>query len=111
MSLFSHTIHCCEVVAELEKNFRLHLHGQQVAAKTVLRALIGYKNTPEPPKALAMSFHGWAGSGKNYVAKMVAESFLKKGMESQYYHFFNGRSYAPLKSQIEDYKVIIDTTN
>ncbi|XP_043275051.1 torsin-1A-like [Venturia canescens] len=89
---------------DLGRNFRKHLHGQQVAATTVLRALIGYKNTKEPPKALVMSFHGLPGSGKNYVTNMIAASFFKEGPNSKYYHFFNGRSYAPVEARIEAYK-------
>jgi hypothetical protein len=34
--------------------------------------------TPSGPrKALVLSFHGWTGGGKNYVAQFVAESLFK----------------------------------
>ena len=36
----------------------------------------------DPQKALVMSFHGWTGAGKNYVAKFVAE-YVPAGDEEQ----------------------------
>ena len=35
-------------------------------------------------KPLVMSFHGWTGSGKNYVSKFIAESLFAKGMRSKF---------------------------
>lgn len=30
-----------------------------------------------PKKALAISFHGWTGSGKTYLSTMIAESMFE----------------------------------
>ncbi|XP_032688227.1 torsin-like protein isoform X2 [Odontomachus brunneus] len=51
-----------------------------------------------------MSFHGTPGTGKNYVAQMIATSLYKKGIQSRYFHFFNGRNDFPLQKKIDDYK-------
>lgn len=42
-----------------------------------------------PSKALALSFHGGPGTGKNYVGKIIAESIFKKGMGSKYVHLIS----------------------
>lgn len=81
------------------------MHGQQIAQSTVVAALTGYRQTEKPPKALAMSFHGLQGSGKNFVAEIIAQTFYKEGTKSKFYHFFNGRSYAPVPSRLQEYKV------
>lgn len=81
------------------------LYGQQIAHETVVTALRGHLMNSNPPKALVMSFHGTPGTGKNYVAQIIATSFYKKGFDSKYYHFFNGRSDFPLQREIDRYKV------
>jgi len=39
-------------------------------------------------KPLVMSFHGWTGSGKNYVSKFIAEALFDRGLRSQFVHLF-----------------------
>ena len=36
-----------------------------------------------------LSFHGWTGSGKNYVAKFVADALYERGMTSKFVHFLS----------------------
>lgn len=52
-----------------------------------------------------MSFHGPPGTGKTYVAQMIAKSIYKNGDLSKFYHFFNGRNDFPLQKDVEQYKV------
>lgn len=85
--------------------FTARLYGQQIAQETVINALRGHLESQNPPKALVMSFHGTPGTGKNYVAQMIAKALYKKGIESQYYHFFNGRNDFPLQRKVDEYKV------
>ncbi|KAK2576995.1 hypothetical protein KPH14_011957 [Odynerus spinipes] len=94
---------------KLEKLLKNKLYGQHIAHKTIINALQGYLNQHEQAKALTLSFHGTPGTGKNYVAKFIAESLYKKGTESKYFHFFNGRTTFPLKSEVEKYKIQLTT--
>ncbi|XP_078045359.1 torsin-1A [Augochlora pura] len=80
------------------------LYGQEIAHRVVISALRGHLSQVNPPKALVMSFHGPPGTGKTFVAQMIARSFYKKGEQSQYYHFFNGRNDFPLEQDVEHYK-------
>ncbi|VDK41203.1 unnamed protein product [Gongylonema pulchrum] len=35
-----------------------------------------------------MSFHGWTGCGKNYLASMIAENLFRKGVQSDFIHIY-----------------------
>lgn len=70
-----------------------------------MNALHGYLNEHDQGKALAFSFHGPPGTGKNFVAKFITEAMFQKGTDSKYFHFFNGRTDFPLKGEVEKYKV------
>ncbi|XP_050460098.1 torsin-like protein isoform X2 [Cataglyphis hispanica] len=88
----------------LEYMLTAKLYGQQIAQDTIIHALRGHLANKKSPKALVMSFHGTPGTGKNYVAQMIATAIYKKGIESQYYHFFNGRNDFPLQQKVDEYK-------
>lgn len=60
-----------------------------------------------PSKALVMSFHGWTGTGKNYLAKMISKALYKKEMHSQFVHLFVATLHFPHVEETEKYKVII----
>ncbi|XP_011312559.1 torsin-like protein [Fopius arisanus] len=101
---------CCEGryveknIPRLRRELSNHLFGQHIAAKTVLSALAAHTAVYSPKKPLTMSFHGLPGSGKNYVAQMITSAYFKKGTNSKYYHFFNGRTEFPLASRLEIYQ-------
>jgi len=95
------------IIIELEVMLTKKLYGQQIAHETILTALRAHLKSDNSPKALVMSFHGTPGTGKNYVTHMIATAFYKKGVESQYFHFFNGRNDFPLERKIDEYKVYI----
>ena len=48
---------------------RAHLFGQPLVTQVVTRTLRSHIRKSSPSKALVLSFHGWTGGGKNYVAK------------------------------------------
>jgi pantothenate kinase-related protein Tda10 len=48
-------------------------------------------------KPLVMSFHGWTGSGKNYVTKFISESLFEKGLSSKFVHLFVSTLHFPGK--------------
>ncbi|XP_076183659.1 torsin-1A isoform X2 [Ptiloglossa arizonensis] len=88
----------------LDDILNTELYGQDIAHHVVINALRGHLSSSNPPKALAMSFHGPPGTGKTYVAQMIAQSFYQKSTHSQFYHFFNGRNDFPLEKDVERYK-------
>ncbi|CAH6789332.1 Tor3a [Phodopus roborovskii] len=88
----------------LESDLRLRLHGQHLASKLVLRAVRGYLETPEVHKALALSFHGWSGTGKNFVARMLAANLYRDGMRSDCVKMFISTFHFPHSKHVDMYK-------
>ena len=52
-----------------------------------------------------MSFHGWTGSGKNHVSKIISEGIFKLGMKSQYVHLYVSTVNFPHEKDVDIYKV------
>ncbi|KAF6076170.1 torsin family 3 member A [Phyllostomus discolor] len=66
----------------LQRDLSVRLHGQHLARELVLTTVRDYLALPRPDKALALSFHGWSGTGKNFVAQMLAENLYRDGLRS-----------------------------
>ena len=60
---------------------------------------------PKGKKPLALSLHGWTGTGKNFVSKIIAESIYKRGLKSNYVHQFVATLHFPHAHSINLYKV------
>lgn len=58
-----------------------------------------------PKKPLVLSLHGWTGTGKNFVSKLIAESVYVEGMHSRFVHVFTSTLHFPHAEQIATYKV------
>ncbi|XP_053328805.1 torsin-1B [Spea bombifrons] len=88
----------------LEADLRDKLFGQHLAHKTISRALTGFMGNPSPKKPLVLSLHGWTGTGKNFVSKIIAENVHKLGMKSKFVHLFVTTAHFPHDNQIRLYK-------
>ena len=88
----------------LQSSLRKRVFGQHLVTETVLKAVVGHLNDKSPRKALALSFNGWTGSGKNFVSKIVAEHIFKQGMESSFVHQIIATHDFPHQSHVESYK-------
>ncbi|VDM70444.1 unnamed protein product [Strongylus vulgaris] len=62
---------------ELHQDLYKLVYGQHLVLDTVENAIRAHWTNEKPKKPLAMSFHGFTGSGKNYVAEIVANSTFK----------------------------------
>lgn len=71
----------------------------------VLNAIKAHWVNNESHKPLSLSFHGWPGSGKNYVASFIKDSLYAKGSKSNHVHHFMGRITFPLDDHKEKYQV------
>lgn len=83
----------------------MRLHGQHLASELVLRAVRGYLEKPQGDKALALSFHGWSGTGKNFVARMLAENLYRDGLRSDCVKMFISTFHFPHPKHVDVYKV------
>ncbi|KAF7217569.1 torsin family 1 [Nothobranchius furzeri] len=80
------------------------LFGQHLASRVVLKAVSGFMTNENPKKPLVLSLHGWTGTGKNFISKLIAENIYKEGMHSSYVHVFTSTLHFPHPSQIDAYK-------
>lgn len=94
-------IFCVVLRKRLENDF----FGQHIAYDRVITALDAHLQDPKPGKALVFSFHGWAGSGKTFLAQLIIESLFKRGMESSYMKFYLGSLHFPDESKVKEYQV------
>nr|XP_028588200.1 torsin-3A isoform X2 [Podarcis muralis] len=89
----------------LELELGRRLHGQHLAKDVVLKAVQGFLETPQPEKALALSFHGWSGTGKNFVARIMAEHLYQDGLKSDCVKVFISPFHFPHSKYVDIYKV------
>ncbi|XP_032319551.1 torsin-3A isoform X2 [Camelus ferus] len=89
----------------LETDLRVRLHGQHLARELVLMAVRSYLELPRPDKALALSFHGWSGTGKNFVARMLAENLYRDGLRSNCVQVFIATLHFPHPKYVDLYKM------
>ncbi|XP_029941281.1 torsin family 1 isoform X2 [Salarias fasciatus] len=80
------------------------LFGQHIASRIIFKALNGFLNNENPKKPLVLSLHGWTGTGKNFVSKMIAENIYREGMDSKFVHVFTSTLHFPHLSHNITYK-------
>ena len=85
--------------------FSSKLYGQHLIPEKVIRSLRGHLEDPNPSKALVLSFHGWTGTGKNYVSHMIVDHLYEMGYKSQYVKLFVPTSDFIHKENVPQYKV------
>ncbi|CAH2315972.1 torsin-1A [Pelobates cultripes] len=100
---------CCEEdrpfnATALEADLNKKIFGQHLANNIILRALNGFFSNPNPKKPLALSLHGWTGTGKNFISKIIADNMYPLGMESKFIHLFISTLHFPHDSKIQLYK-------
>lgn len=93
------------VQSGLEQDLQLKLHGQHLVQSVVLRAVQGFINNPESNKPLTLSFHGWSGTGKNFVARLVADNLYRDGIKSECVRLFIAPFHFPHARLVDVYKV------
>ncbi|XP_075792972.1 torsin-3A isoform X3 [Pelodiscus sinensis] len=103
---------CCETgdcrivnnVTGLESDLNRRLHGQHLAKNVILRAMRSFLETPQPAKALALLFHGWSGTGKNFVARMIADHLYRDGLKSECVKVFISLFHFPHPKYVDLYQ-------
>ena len=98
-------------ITEFENLFDQYVYGQHVARDLIAKALKSHLRKLDPSqqnnprKALVLSFHGWTGGGKNYVAKFIADALFAKGIKSKNVHLFVSSLHFPIEDRADLYKV------
>ena len=94
-------------ITGLHHDLNHRVFGQHLVTNIVFKAVKGHLNNQSPQKALALSFNGWTGCGKNFVSKIVAENLFTKGMDSKYVSLIIATHHFPHKSELENYKTLL----
>ncbi|XP_074689080.1 torsin-3A [Strix aluco] len=97
----------CRIVNNLtglEADLNGQLHGQHLAKEVVVQAVQRFLQSPRPEKALVLSFHGWSGTGKNFVARMVASHLYRDGLKSECVRVFISLLHFPHHKYVDSYK-------
>uniref|UniRef100_A0A1I7UYW1 Torsin n=1 Tax=Caenorhabditis tropicalis TaxID=1561998 RepID=A0A1I7UYW1_9PELO len=101
---------CCH---EPDVNFNHHslnmdisnlLYGQHLVKDVVVNAIKAHWYNENPKKPLVLSFHGYTGSGKNYVAEIIANNTFRQGLRSNFVQHIVATNDFPDKNKIEDYQ-------
>ncbi|XP_018096867.1 torsin-1A [Xenopus laevis] len=100
---------CCEPErplnqSGLQADLRGKFFGQHLAQEVIYRALSGFMTNTNPKKPLALSLHGWSGTGKNFVSKIIADNIYGLGMNSKFVHLFVATHHFPHDSNLQQYK-------
>lgn len=89
----------------LEHDLAEKLHGQHLVQRTVVGHIKGHLRSKNPPKALALSFHGTTGVGKNFVSSIIADNLYKGGLSSPYVQLISATKEFPHEGMVSFYKV------
>lgn len=85
-------------------SFRDNLIGQHLVTHIVAKSIRKHLQQENPKKALVLSFHGWTGSGKNFVADIIAKHVYKKGVQSKFITKYIAGNDFPHKDELKQYK-------
>ncbi|XP_066450849.1 torsin-3A [Eleutherodactylus coqui] len=89
----------------LQWDLERRIHGQHLAVRQILTSLKRFLQEDGPKKTLALSFHGWTGTGKNLAARIIAENLYQDGQRSRCTRVFIPQLHFPHLSHVEAYKV------
>ncbi|XP_069794245.1 torsin-3A [Narcine bancroftii] len=112
MSWYCSVHECCKQgdcrlinnITGLSHDLSIKLHGQHLAKEVVMKAVKGFLANKSPEKALALSFHGCSGTGKNFVAKIIADNLYQDGLRSDCVHFYIAPFHFPHARLVDVYK-------
>ena len=97
-------------VTRFQEYFDTFVFGQHLVRDIVSKALKTHLKKAQPKKALVLSFHGWTGTGKNFVASFIAQSLFRKGLKSDYAKVFISAVNFPNPQKVDIYKIELQNT-
>ncbi|XP_069718755.1 torsin-3A [Phaenicophaeus curvirostris] len=95
-------------ITGLEADLDRQLHGQHLAKEIIVQAVRGFLQSPRPRKALVLSFHGWSGTGKNFVTRLLANHLYRDGLKSECVRVFISLFHFPHHNYVDTYKAQLE---
>ncbi|OCT57545.1 hypothetical protein XELAEV_18003326mg [Xenopus laevis] len=81
------------VLQALQADLREKLFGQHLAQEVIYRAVSGLMSNKDPKKPLVLSLHGWTGTGKSFLSKIIADNIYKLDAKSKCVHLFSATDF------------------
>ncbi|XP_067948856.1 torsin-1A-like [Watersipora subatra] len=88
---------------KLRKDLETKVYGQHLAIDSVVKTIRAHLRRPSQ-KALALSFQGSTGTGKNLVSSIIAQNLYDRGMRSEYVHVLTAAKHFTRKERAAYYK-------
>lgn len=82
---------------KLLETLQTKVYGQPLIVKPIYKSLRAHMTNERPLRPLVMYFGGWTGTGKTYVAKLIASSLFKEGMKSKFVKYISSSYHFPIK--------------
>uniref|UniRef100_A0A8C5QFC5 Torsin family 3 member A n=1 Tax=Leptobrachium leishanense TaxID=445787 RepID=A0A8C5QFC5_9ANUR len=92
----------------LQWDLSRRVHGQHLAKEQIVTFLKRFLQASEPKTSLTLSFHGWSGTGKSLVTRIIAENLYEDGVRSPCIKVFFPQLHFPHISHLEAYKVQLE---
>lgn len=93
---------CDKLLEELNSK----VFGQPLITKPIYKSLKAHMINDRPSRPLVMYFSGWTGTGKTLVARLIASSLFKNGMESKFVKYISSSYHFPVKIE-DDHQIAI----
>uniref|UniRef100_A0A6G1S4U0 Torsin-1A n=1 Tax=Aceria tosichella TaxID=561515 RepID=A0A6G1S4U0_9ACAR len=78
-------------------DLKTKVYGQPLIVKPIYKSLKGHMTNDKPVRPLVMYFSGWTGTGKTYVARLIAQNLFKEGMNSKFVKYISSSYHFPMK--------------
>uniref|UniRef100_A0A8R1I567 Torsin n=1 Tax=Caenorhabditis japonica TaxID=281687 RepID=A0A8R1I567_CAEJA len=89
----------------LDSDIANMLYGQHLVKDVVVNSIKSHWFNDNPRKPLVLSFHGYTGSGKNFVAEIIANNTFRLGLRSSFVQHIVATVDYPDKTKIHDYQI------
>jgi ATP-dependent Clp protease ATP-binding subunit ClpA len=78
-------------------DLKTKVYGQPLIVKPIYKSLKAHMTNDKPARPLVMYFSGWTGTGKTYVARLIAQNLFKEGMKSKFVKYISSSYHFPMK--------------
>ncbi|XP_044162377.1 torsin-1A-like [Bufo gargarizans] len=96
-------------VTALQVDFDQNIFGQHLAKHVILKAVPRFLSNENPKKPLALSLHGWTGTGKNYISQILVHNIYSEPMRKKCVRTIVATLHFPHANRIQEYKDQLQT--
>ncbi|KAG8554851.1 hypothetical protein GDO81_003919 [Engystomops pustulosus] len=96
-------------VTALQLDFEKNIFGQHLAKQVIIKAVPRFLSNENPKKPLALSLHGWTGTGKNYISQILVNNIYSEYMRKKCVRTIVATLHFPHASHIQEYKDQLQT--